>query len=540
MDGNYEPGAFHNPNTGGQAGNMIKDGGWGGPGLYLPGDGRVQIRLQKSSTAYSTTEWPSDGRMGTLINASGAWQEPTSEDPNDYEIHITRFNGDYGVDGPYLFNTNGHDWWHVKGINGALFQVAVKLESGSSNNWFEKCTWYPMGVGALFFSSTPNNKFTRCMFLGPDTRHISWREHKGGGQYWNPHVRTAGIFGRQKSATTGAGTLLEHCTFFGWFDVIIDMDGMDSTIVLDHCAVLNTNDDGIMQNSTNKDWAFDAYYSFFGGGPPWSGNGNNGAGSRDNFWHHCVIDNRIPMLWSVPAQDEHKQGVHVNTTFPTHGAGATGPVQIRKLWNCTFLVSPDPAQGGIPVSLGPSNPGHNVPSGRAHEVYNNIVAMIDNKRYPHKSAAHETDGVACRISVDRSTAGTHRYNYNCYYRDVPSPNRGLVMEAQTSRNQNKEDFANLTAFRSSGKKTTSESMYVSVAGAFSGSNGTDGHEANGVEVNPGFVDLANRDYRPTHSSVTSGHLDVSTSGWPGATDAHSWKGAVDPNGNGSEIGPQPE
>jgi hypothetical protein len=81
-------------------------------------------------------------------------------------------------------------------------------------------------------------------------------------------------------------------------------------------------------------------------------------------------------------------------------------------------------------------------------------------------------------------------------------------------------------------------MYTSAAGAFSGSHGTVGHEEHGVQVDPGFVDLANRDYRPTHASVVSGALDVSSSGWPGADQPHNFKGALDPNGDGNEVGPQ--
>jgi hypothetical protein len=89
---------------------------------------------------------------------------------------------------------------------------------------------------------------------------------------------------------------------------------------------------------------------------------------------------------------------------------------------------------------------------------------------------------------------------------VPNPIDPLFEEIQDSRTVNQKNFTSLADFRSSGKKTISESMYPPAAGAFSGSNGTDGHEAHSVQVDPGFVDLANRDYRPTHASVTSGAL----------------------------------
>ncbi len=210
---------------------------------------------------------------------------------------------------------------------------------------------------------------------------------------------------------------------------------------------------------------------------------------------------------------------------------------VRKLWNCTFVWSPDTHLGSS-INLGPSHNAHTIPSGHAHELYNNISAIIDTQRYPY--AEVDNDIISFGIGCKYPDAGCYRLDYNCYWKDVPSPNQGFCSNWVDSRNTNAEAFATLAAFRSSGKKTLSEAMYSSIVGAFSSSNGTDGHEEHGVQVDPGFVDIANRDYRPAHPSVTSGHLDVSSSGWPDATAPHSWKGALDPNGNGTEVGPQNE
>jgi hypothetical protein len=89
------------------------------------------------------------------------------------------------------------------------------------------------------------------------------------------------------------------------------------------------------------------------------------------------------------------------------------------------------------------------------------------------------------------------------------------------------DYASLAAFRASAHKTTSLSMYT---------DGTDGHEANGVQVDPGFVNLAALDYRPTHASVITGAKNV-TALIGGSFE--NWKGALDPAGDGSEVGPRP-
>ena len=534
LDGNYVGNAFHASASGGNAGRFIKNGGYGGPGVYLPGNGRVQIRMQKVSSAYSGTEWPTDGRMGTCVAANGLWQEPITEDPNDYEIQLTRFTGDFGTSGTTLLNMNGHDWWHVKGINGALMNKAVHLSAGSANNWFEKCTWYPQWCGLDYADNTNDNKFTRVRMLTADNRHLSWREHKTS-NYWWQHGRSSMMrSGNNTSTTAAVGTIFEHCTFFGWFDMSLSSKEMDSRIQLNYCAVLNVGDDGFMQRRTDGPWAFDAYRCYFAGGPCWSAESNQGVGSRDFYWRFCVIDIRLPMLWTPLGETGDKRGVGPNKMFPIHSGGSAGPIIVKKMWNCTIIHSPDGTAGECMVQ-GTSPANHNIPGGRAHEVYNCIWALIDNKRYPDGS---QGDAVAFRLSCQASAAGIHRHDYNCYWRDVPSPIDAMFKQIQSSQNTNRENFASLSAFRASGKKTQSESMYASAAGAFSGSHGTDGHEEHGVEVDPGFVDLANRDYRPTHASVVSGALDVSSSGWPSADQPHNFKGALDPNGDGSEVGPQ--
>jgi hypothetical protein len=309
---------------------------------------------------------------------------------------------------------------------------------------------------------------------------------------------------------------------------------MDSTIILDHCAVLNVVDDGFMQTRSDGDHAFDAYYCYFAGGPYWSGAGNHGAGSRDWHWHHCVMDCRIPLLWNPLGEGQGRQGVMPNVNSPGHSSGPLGPTYVRKIWNCTIIHAPD-THSHFSISQGPSPGGKTIPGGRAHEVYNCILAVIDNKRYP---GHYPNDGVAYHLSCKAADAGINRYDYNCYWRDVPEPVDPLFREIQDSRQTNLEDFASLAAFRASDKASISASMYASAPGAFSGSDGTDGHEEHGVEVDPGFVDPQNRDYRVTHPMVKSGALDLSASGWPGATDPHDFKGAIDPNGAGCTVGPQ--
>jgi hypothetical protein len=523
--GNYVANAFTAPNSGPDAGRYIKNGGYGGPGLYLPGNGKIRIRMQKVSSAYSGSEWPSDGRLGTCVDANGLWQEPISENPNDYEIHLTRFKGDYGTRGPTLFEMNGQSWWHIKGINGALMNKAVNLPTGSERNWFQNCTWYPQWCGVDFAGTTRNNKFSYCMMLSGDNRHLSWREHKTS-NYWWQHGRSVMMRSHNPNSDTGVGTVFEDCTFFGWFDMALMDVVADGVVMLDHCAVLNVVDDGFQQWRTDGHLAFDAYYCYFAGGPWWSGEKNFGAGSRTWFWHHCVMDNRIPMLWTPLAEPSgHKKGILPNMSYPIHSGGSDGPVVVKKLYYCTMIHSPDSTAGDELVILG-TNPQNNaVPAGFAHEVFNNIVVVMDNQRYSHSSG----DPAAFRLSCKRADAGIHRYDYNCYWRDVPRPVDNLFKEIQDTRKVNRESFASVNAFRASRKYALSASMY---------SDGTTGHEQHGVEEDPRFVNLGARDYRPTSPGTTNGAKNLTSTGWPGTAIFENWKGALDPSGDGSEVGPR--
>jgi hypothetical protein len=81
-----------------------------------------------------------------------------------------------------------------------------------------------------------------------------------------------------------------------------------------------------------------------------------------------------------------------------------------------------------------------------------------------------------------------------------------------------------------------------------------GAEANSIEGDPLFVGgsaiwtadprfgVAPGKYRPTASNYKAGAIDLSSSGlntgWPDSGTYQAWRGALDPNGDGTEIGPR--
>jgi hypothetical protein len=491
------------------------------------GNGKLRLRLQPITQAVAGNGWPTDGLMGGLIGPNGTWQEP-SDHPNNYRLHLVRWDGDFG--GDYVrtmfdLRANGVDWWHIKGVNFDLLNMLARA-GGNTGILFENCTAFPLWCGVMRESATSQIKFLRCQLFAGDHRHLSWRAHKTSG-YWFQHFRSALLFDR--SSTAGAGSYdYERCVIFGWFDLGLPRNDTAGYHKFSYCALLNTIDDGIYQGAMGvDDLVVEIDHCFSFGGPLLSGGaGAPGANSEEWYIHHNVIDHRLPMLWQAyGTSNTDIKGICPNMLFPHSQDG----YRAFKIYHNTFVVAPNcgKAVGRGPM-IGTSDGGHNVPSGMAHEVYNNLVTCISSRKYP--DAGSTGDSVASRISCQASTAGIWRLDYNLYFRSFPgTPDEPAFLDMQNSQNSGRSSYASLAAFRASAHKTTSHSMY---------SDGTTGHEQHGVEQDPQFVDHLNRDYRPQSAGAISGAKNLTATGWPGTGTFQNWKGALNPNGDGSEVGPQ--
>jgi hypothetical protein len=400
-------------NTGG--GNP-DEGGYAGPSVCFLGNGRIRVRLQPPTLAVAGNEWPTDGIMGGLIGPTGTWQEPTGT-PSDYEIHLVRWDGDFGNNGAkdlFDFAANNVNWWHLKGVNSALINRTVKIGANTGIK-FEKCTSYPIwgGVGR-YSNSNSSVELIRCRHLTGDNRSMSWRAHKTAG-YWFQHFRSAHLI---DAANVGNGSTftLSHCTLFGWFD-----EGLPSTnggtITVDHCAILNNVDDAY-QCHTDGSLQIIRTYCYVFGGPFRSSDGNNSDGSTVHWieHHNVYYQPGIPVLWKPYGSNQNGvTGVAPNSMYTQHSSKG----KARKCMYNTIICSAD---CGTQIGRGPmmstGDAGTNVPAGAAHEVFNNLICLIATKRYPTPDSIGDrmTRGISCRAS----TAGIHRYDYSCCRSRRPS------------------------------------------------------------------------------------------------------------------------
>jgi hypothetical protein len=170
-----------------------------------------------------------------------------------------------------------------------------------------------------------------------------------------------------------------------------------------------------------------------------------------------------------------------------------------------------------------------------HSVFNNIFVIMSSRRYDNTGAGGNGDQIVAGICCQQSSAGTQRYDYNCYDRSRQAGPfaTNAFKDIRYSMANNVSQYASLANFKSNNFSGGSGGHFAQSAGMYS--DGTTGHEQHGVQVDPGFVNLSALDYRPTHASVVSGAKNV-TALIGGVFE--NWKGALNPSGNGREVGPR--
>ena len=95
-------------------------------------------------------------------------------------------------------------------------------------------------------------------------------------------------------------TLIEHCTLYGLFDVALPYRFSDGPIILDHCAILRTLDDGY-QVEADTSCPMITRYCYLADGPL-TGLSSNIAGTTPWAWHHNVIDSRAGIISAFAGQ----------------------------------------------------------------------------------------------------------------------------------------------------------------------------------------------------------------------------------------------
>jgi len=522
--------------------------GYGGPVISLESTGKILLRLQPPIESHAGNEWPTDGIMGGLIGSNGVWREPSGI-PSDYRIRVIRATTMlWGNTSTECFDfTNNVSWWRIRGVNVDLCVGAINLGSNTGIS-FERMTRYAIRHDIRQAGVAHTIVNDHCLAICPAAHHLSWQTYKASG-IWAQYIRSAPFYSASAYTSPRSDYTWNDCMFYGWFDFCYLDDAGTPPIdfKFSHCAMLLTVDDGWCQGSLGGQAYLELDHCFVFGGPMISG-GKNGpdSGTPEIHIHDCIWDNRIPLLWRSYGE---------NIANPNDWTGIWGIApnafgchfqdgwRAYKCYNNTFITCGFGGKeigNGIAIAIR-GDQGENIGAEWEHEVYNNIFMITGSRSYTHPktvAAPFRGDWIVCRYSSAKSVAGTQRYDYNIYCRSVPwTPICPEFVNFQDSKGVNVSHYSNLANYKNNVFSSGSGGHYARSSSMYS--DGTAGHEQHGAEQNPNFVDINGLDYRPRGSSSLTGAKNLTGTGWPGTSVYKPYKGAIDPNGNGSDCGPRP-
>ena len=491
-----------------------------GPGTKINADGRVHIRFARPTSAMVSSAWPSY-QPGT---SGGAWVIPDSEDPNDYPIYITRKNNLKA----FSF-TGGVSDWHFKDINVQGADTIVNLPGVSTRIWFERGLWRGPVHGILRNNCTAND-FRLLGIQSAMGRLDMWpwgfakgRESAGG------DIDDYAFDIRQSGGGGGTGYTVEDCTIANYFDFIQGTSPTAGTVVR-YNWLDNIQDDMFQVGTNSGDVEFG--YNVMLDSPINDWNLSNSSSSGDFYIHNNVCWLHLVRIWDTN-----------RTTLASHAAGvkhfasgASGRTQPRKVYNNTIIVNGGSNHSAaIPLGHCDGESVNNTAS--ANETYNNILMVYaDNAAWQTGETNKEgglKDGIAHGVGLDGTSSEELDHNHYARVLAYATAHSALIgpYYNHPTRVGGPYTFASAAALASSGANLIDAEA-----------NGTSEDHTNtgvsGMNAAAPLVDLEGLDFRPKSGSApATGAKDLSATGWPGASNA-AWRGALDPSGDGNEIGPR--
>jgi hypothetical protein len=522
------------------------------PCATLHTDGRIYIRMQRPYPAKMSYngKWPKRGQAGGAIiadwdgwtNSSGQIAFPVTEDPREYSIWMVRSDGGSS---PYTFHFNSgvSNWGIGDGINSCLGTGCWWLEGGNNNFTIGRGTDLPFRFGLFVNSGNPSNwTFNKRRMGAGSLRHMSLLETKYGGVLEGAYRGTGWEVNWQTSAGF-TNVTSNDCTFYGFHDMAV-RGGTAWKFM--RCTFYRIFDDGF-QCDVGVYNNFEFHYCYFldssMGGP-----GGHGTDPGSHKYSHCIFDARLVKVFDVASTgswEPYSEGLD-----PLHLDWAFGCSDPRKLYNCTFIESPDVTSGRGPIPF--NHLGGAKPNGSSvyAEGWNCILAVISNERYTGGGPAGQQSWVGPRDGVAYAliTQGSNEaWDYAMIWRDCPfhpqTPSafsQGPIV-ANNTADSGYINFSTIAAFKGSTQFTQSKAKY---APGFLNSSVIEDPQIPSAVRSPASFDVR-KDYRPRNArtkslarTATSTTIaGESTAGW--TVLPSPWMGALDPDDTTTmPVGPQ--
>jgi hypothetical protein len=256
------------------------------------------------------------------------------------------------------------------------------------------------------------------------------------------------------------------------------------------------------------------------------------AGNRYHLHHNiCVLTRwrawRETKMWSWTLYTPHS---------PQNGRN-------YRIYHNTFVFT-NPRRESTSPNTSNMSPGvnglRNPQSPEFQNIMNNICVVVNRDPPGPNALGTGTMGWMGQFSVN-DTATRGRMDGNAYFRTFfDGLSGGFLFGSVTHSGGNSQNFATLAGFKASAHFTASKSLY------------TPGWENSGIEADPQFQggsvmfthegrEAAPADYIPQNPAYHTGAINLGSGGLnlglPGYTH-QAWRGALDPAGDGTEVGPR--
>ncbi len=368
----------------------------------------------------------------------------------------------------------------IDGLDVFVYEEPVRVVSGS--HFIFKNMELMVGQYGLLLSDTSGvdyliDNLTFHMHL-PDW--ISWTDMK-------TDPKPASMIKLTSMNIRGSQIEIKNSRFLGTHDAVTGY-GHDIYI---HNNYMETADDAAQIGSDTYNFEF-SHNMVKGPGPShYDGTDTASPFPGTTFIHHNIIDVSTLIFWArkdptnTIASKYRNNPIKGHNIFGSHGSSVHGDPW--KIYNNTLI-------GGSKVSYGDHGytEWQDNTTGEKHEVYNNIILLTEDWIFFREPEADDGDEI---------------YDGNLYWRPENSE-EPFYYRLQNGTNEN--DYRTLAHFKSSSDFVATQSYYPL------------GWETNSIEADPQL----DSSYHPSlNSPATTGAIDLSSKGWPGA-DGSSYRGAL--------------
>jgi hypothetical protein len=483
-----------------------------GPGVMRESTGRVHIRLDPVDDRMYQEHIDLIGNKNPANNQVFLWQEG--------KTLFSSIASGLTIEGLFI---RGYDrLWTGGGVSNVTIKRNVVWGCHWSSGW------------VLFTGGTNNNWLVQHnVFDVGLCEWLSWQTVKqnlsNGGVNYGQQVP---FWGPNTSSTHAGTKFLDNLVTNAWAFVYLNNMDTASDIEVAYNAGGDFRDDFFM--APVRVGKQHIHHNFVIGAGPGIGTSTLDSQLTFEYYdHHNVYIRNFTQLEDTALRTGHP-------IYTTH-ASASGQVMFN--YHNTY-VAVQPTQFHTGGNFGrPLSGGYSNSNSTPHRTFNNIFVTYVQLP-PGGSSPGDRWGVADVSPNDSNRKWFSNGNlwYTRYGPGVSGAAQFWNQVYDAARGGAQQNYADLASWRASAVYTNT--------GSTGWNFGSRKLEQDSVQADPRFADanaisedvrfnVPPSDYIPAAAAATSGAINITSFGWPGATSYQAWRGALNPAGDGSEVGPRP-